>query len=947
MKDLPIIEQQTLKPKAAILSHASLLAEELVNILQTQQIEAQLIYLPSALGDISQLSSPHHHPKASSITQVKTQDIDYLFYLYPSLGAVSPHEYERFFYSIPAQCKIIIVDNFRYQAKVDQLLTCLRNHNFRVALLTDVFGPLTIPQYTNPVISHVSRALNHQTLELADTGQLPLYPTYSQDVVKGVIKAIFSSNTQSQSYLFSALEPVSELSFIQHLKTHSAEILDHTPSIEYISSTTNSPVLPDPAQITATQAQLNWTPDTDLDTAISQTLAISHEAYSSHHSPQTDKNITQENLSPSPLTNNQNNLTDQTKQTAQKPSSVKHPNYLDSIKKTGARKKKRVFLLIFSAVLVIFLLPLISLYLSITQGIKQFNQSYTLLEQGRYQQSQEIAQVSKSSFNRARVILGITNKLTPFFPKTKYNKYDQQLDIAVRLSNILDLTSTTLTKADKLYSIITNTDTGNFHSANSDLKVSLDSLYQHLSLAQASVDQVDFNSSLFMYDKLKAVKDNLSQVRTTAEQTLKLVSVLPNLVAQEQPQTYLLLLQNNLELRPAGGLVSVVGLLTFTDGRLSNIQTFDVAALDSQLDGVVTPPPDIVTFLGEDRWFLRDSSWSADFPSSALQAQWFVNKILNRTTNGVIALDLYTLQELLKATGPILLSEQASPLTSDNLFENIQFGSQNNNADPQQKQLLLSLTDAVFSKLKEKQLQLTSLSIALTKSLSENHLFIYSDQPSIQSILSTYNWSGSISDSSCPPRFNQQNCTTQTFSVIEANVSINQSNYYLDRRLSHQVNIGQQGQLDHTITIEYTNNSPNSSWPGGKYKTFTRVYVPLHSQLMSASFTGQDIQPVRVTPDLNLGLQEIAYLYEIPPQTESSLIISLRSSQIFNLTQLPGALAINWEKQPGTNRDPISVTFNYPQNLTPRQISQPATTQDQQTIFYNQLLQDTVFAIQF
>lgn len=943
MKDLPIIEQQSQKPKAAILSHTSLLVGELTNALQTQQIETQLIFLPSALGDLSRSSLTHQHAKVSSITQVKTQGIDYLFYLYPSLGAISPHEYERFFYNTPPQSKIIIIDNFRNQAKTDQLITYLRNHNFRVALLTDIFGPLTTPQYTNPALSHISQALNNQALELMDTGQTPLYPTYSQDVVKGIIKAIFSGNTQSQSYLLSTLEPISELSFSQHLKTHSAEILDHTPPIEYISPAPNPPVLPDPDQIIATQAQLNWSPDTDLDIAISQTLAISHEVYS----PPINESLTQETRPPLSSTPNQSVQSDQVNDIPPKPSLTKPPNYFDLAKKPKTKKRKKALLLFLSVVLIVFLLPLISLYITITQGISQFSQSYAYLEQGRYQQSQTAAQKSKSSFIRARVTLGITKKLIPLFPKTKYDKYDQQLDIAVRLSDILSLTSTTLVKADQLYSIITNTNTGNFHSANSDLKVSLDSLYQHLSLVQASVDQVDFNSNLFAYDKLKTAKDNLPEMRKTTEQALKLVSILPDLIAQEQPQTHLLLLQNNLELRPAGGLVAVAGLLTFTNGRLTNFQTYNVPTLDSQLDGIVTPPPDIATYLGEDRWFLRDSNWSAHFPSSALQAQWFIDKMLNRPINGVVAVDLYALQELIKATGPVLIPEQTNPITSDNLLENIQFGNQDNESDSQQTQLLLSLANSIISKLQEKQIHLITLSTVLTKSLSENHLLIYSDQPSIQSMLSTYNWDGSINNPSCPSRFNQQNCTTQTFSLIEANVGINQSNYYLDRRFNHQVNIGQQGQIDHTITIDYTNNSPNNSWPGGKYKTFTRIYTPLHSQLISTNFAGQEIQPVRITPNLELGLQEIAYIYEISPQTESSLIISLRSSQIFNLTQLPGTLAVNWEKQPGTNKDPVSVTFNYPQNLTPRQISQPATTQNQQTIFHNQLLQDTIFAIQF
>src|SRR3989338_4365332 len=54
-------------------------------------------------------------------------------------------------------------------------------------------------------------------------------------------------------------------------------------------------------------------------------------------------------------------------------------------------------------------------------------------------------------------------------------------------------------------------------------------------------------------------------------------------------KTYLVLFQNNLEIRPTGGFIGSYGLLTIEDGHVSDFRIFDVYQADGQLKGHVEP----------------------------------------------------------------------------------------------------------------------------------------------------------------------------------------------------------------------------------------------------------------------------------------------------------------------------------------------------------------------
>jgi hypothetical protein len=88
---------------------------------------------------------------------------------------------------------------------------------------------------------------------------------------------------------------------------------------------------------------------------------------------------------------------------------------------------------------------------------------------------------------------------------------------------------------------------------------------------------------------------------------------LPSILGKDGIKTYLILFQNNMELRPTGGFIGSYGLATFDSGRLTDLTINDVYSADGQLNGHVEPPAPIKDYLGEANWWLQGFKLGSGF----------------------------------------------------------------------------------------------------------------------------------------------------------------------------------------------------------------------------------------------------------------------------------------------------------------------------------------------
>ncbi len=424
------------------------------------------------------------------------------------------------------------------------------------------------------------------------------------------------------------------------------------------------------------------------------------------------------------------------------------------------------------------------------------------------------------------------------------------------------------------------------------MSLTLNDLYEELSLFQTEIDSYPTSILRIIPESV-----DIKKTRSTIQAVASIFDDLPSLLGVTKPQTYLVLFQNNMELRPTGGFIGSFGLFTFDKGRLIDDSIFDVYTADGQLKGHVEPPAAIKNYLGEANWFLRDSNWDPDFPTSATKAEWFLGKELDRPVDGVVGVDLEVVKSLLKLTGPVTLKDfNSMEINEKNMYQKIQYEVQNNFFPGSQKKanILTSLSNAISEKIMSPKSgdDYIKFGKAVLTNLQEKDIEIFLHDKSAQNSISKANWDGAVEVPTC----SLANCQGIWLGMVDANVGVNKVNYFLKRSTSLSVNIAAD-KISENLEITYTNNAPISLGLNGNYKNYLRVLAPI-----DASFRSQaDIVDIA-------GHKEAGVLVEVPAGTSKKVMISWETPVKADFGK-KGTLLLNWRKQPGTGADPINVRF--------------------------------------
>ena len=387
---------------------------------------------------------------------------------------------------------------------------------------------------------------------------------------------------------------------------------------------------------------------------------------------------------------------------------------------------------------------------------------------------------------------------------------------------------------------------------------------------------------------------------------------------------YLLLFQNNMELRPTGGFIGSVGFLTVGQGKMLNLEIMDVYTIDGQLKGHVEPPHEFRKYFNQPNWFLRDSNFDPDFASSAIQAQWFLDKTLNREFDGVIAINLFFVQDLLEVVGPVTLADfNNEVITGDNLFIKAQvFINQKFFAgSSQKKDFLGSLSQELQKKLTQKDISYIKLIQVIRKSLEEKNMIFYFKDSELQKEFENQNWAGRIFTIRC---LNMEVlCLPDYLAVIDANFGVNKANYFISKNIIIDKKINLNGQLLTDLTLNYNNQSQAGLLQGGQYTNYLRLFLPKNTNFVSASFNDQKIEAA----DFDISSYQVdkviyGILLKIPQTSTGIFKMTYLSSDIF--TDKHAFYQFYFQKQPGDKVSNLSLSLDsskftfVPFNFQPR-----------------------------
>ncbi len=337
------------------------------------------------------------------------------------------------------------------------------------------------------------------------------------------------------------------------------------------------------------------------------------------------------------------------------------------------------------------------------------------------------------------------------------------------------------------------------------------------------------------------------------------LQVAPRALGQPDPKNYLLIFQNDKEIRATGGFMTAYAFLKLDKGRVDSSQSDDIYHLDEKLLEVclrkicpLAPPEPLVKYLPEadgkprTAWSLRDANLSPDVPISMKQFEKMYSFIGEGTPwDGIILIDTHVVEELIKITGPIEVygttysAEKDSRCDCPNvIYELENYAQIIERGEKDRKAILGALMQQILAKSletsTEKMPEFINVGVKLAN--SKNMMFYMHDGPT-QDALSKLNWTGQIKDSA-----------GDYLHINDSNFAGGKSNLYVEEKVELDINI-KNGKISNKLTIEYKNPSQPKSWLNNVInRDYIRVYVPLGSKLTANK--GSDVS-VQTKDELN------------------------------------------------------------------------------------------------
>ncbi len=571
------------------------------------------------------------------------------------------------------------------------------------------------------------------------------------------------------------------------------------------------------------------------------------------------------------------------------------------------RKNTTVHSGVFFLMIFLFIGLVLTLPVSLFGGTLLLQESLSQAEQGNFVSAKQSATIAKGFF--------ITGK---FFIPPVVPSVEKQLTLGITISSAEE----SLLEATILFKKIT--------AGESDHPK--DDFFQVVAITK---------NALIMLQKLKAegelpdqLQGKFADVEGVMTPFANTIDAFPSLLGFEGKRQYLILFQNNMEIRPGGGFIGSYGLAQLENGKLVSFKVHDVYDADGKLTAHIDPPFGLRRYLGSSHLYLRDSNFGIDFVEDGKQAARLLQWETGEKVDGVLAVDTTFLRKLLMVMGKVTVPDYNETVTAENFYLITQAHAEKDffPGSTQKKDFLRALLDAMIVKLQTgKDIAPTEFAKKVGESIVGKHLLFSFSDPAVQKLFTVNNLSGSLWDG----RGRTLHTFTDFLGVVDANVGATKSNYYVKRSLRHDVAIDDKGMAQEAVTVSYTNSSTKDSPFGGDYKNFVQFVVPSNATVTSVAIDGSVRQTIPAITDpaifsspgfrqpaeleLEEGIQGskkvIGLFVLIPVATTKTITLSYQIQQAVDVTQPTLTYDAVIFKQPGTGDDPYSLFVTYPQSF--------------------------------
>jgi hypothetical protein len=446
----------------------------------------------------------------------------------------------------------------------------------------------------------------------------------------------------------------------------------------------------------------------------------------------------------------------------------------------------------------------------------------------------------------------------------------------------------------------------------------IDDIADDLKLAQKEIAHVnpDHYPAFIAGGK---VHNGMVTMRTLADngtnfidQARPLIKVLPSLLGQPEEKKYLILFQNDKELRPTGGFLTAYAIFRIDKGVIHVEQSEDIYKLDASIPNKDDAPEPILKYLPKVYEFnLRDSNLSPDFQESMETFRGLYDRAGNKVdVDGIIALDTNALVAAMTILGDIEVNGKTYTVKVDEecdcpqvIYElEKEAGTQVGYVRTDRKSIIGDLMYAIMNKAFSSSpgQYWGPLMQTMFGQIAQKHIMFSLENKDAQKGLSAVNAAGEI-----------RPFDGDYFHLNEANFGGAKSNLFVDQNVEQEYSIAKDGTISKTVTVNYKNPHKPSNCNleqvailclNAPFRDWVRVYVPKGSKLTDS--TGSEVK-MSTYEDLGktvfegfitvrpLGVGKFTVTYTLPFKLEDG-----------------SPLPLMIQKQPGTAEDEYSIKVN-------------------------------------
>jgi uncharacterized membrane protein len=457
------------------------------------------------------------------------------------------------------------------------------------------------------------------------------------------------------------------------------------------------------------------------------------------------------------------------------------------------------------------------------------------------------------------------------------------------------------------------------------LTESVESLIPHLDTIEKKVSNIETALNEIDSDRYPEeikgfkIKSNILKAQERVTETHNLIkngqpilSKTSWLLGKDKPRQYLMIFQNDAELRPTGGFWTAYGVIQVNNGKITPLGSSDIYSLDSKINSKTPAPRPIKAYHINVPYFnVRDMNISPDFPTSIQLFLENYNKVnKNSKIDAVIGLDTRVLVDMVKVLGQVGVSGlgnfSAEPDNRCNGCPQIIYQLEyladkpKSFVDSNRKGFLSPLMNSLLlNAMGSEKSKIGPLAEAMLNDINEKHIMFYFIDSEMQKAAELANIAGTVINT-------DQNI--DYLHINDANMASAKSNLFITQKIKHEIT-SKNGKVEHKISITYNNPSPASNCNlekgdlclnAAKYRDWFRFYVPKGSKLIK--MTGSEVEPVQYE-ELNKQVFEGFFGNKYPLYAQSNLKTSIQyessipasKNYVLMLQKQAGTKAVEYE----------------------------------------------------